>query len=297
MEKIIECVPNFSIGKNEAAAEQIINAIKSVSADVRVLDHSYDPDHGRLVVTYIGDGDTLRDATYQGVKKAVEIVNLNYHEGVHPYIGAVDVIPLIPLRKATFNDCIKIRNELSKKISDELAIPVFIYGSIAKKPERNELSSIRKGGIEGVSGRMATPEGRPDFGPARLHPTAGAVAIGAREILIAFNVNLDSRDIEAAKGIAAKIRAKNSALRGVKAIGVELSSRGMVQVAVNIMHYKSASIKQVFDAIKKETAEREIPIHSSEIIGLIPKDASFEGMKEYLKLENWDGSRILENYL
>ena len=297
MEKIIECVPNFSIGKNASAVEQIINSIKSVSADVRVLDHSYDVDHGRLVVTYIGDGDSLRDATYQGVKKAVEILNFNDHEGVHPCMGAVDVIPLIPLRKATFNDCVKIRNELSKKISEELGIPVFIYGSIAKRPERNELSSIRKGGIEGVSGRILTPEGKPDFGPSRLHPTAGAVAIGAREILIAFNINLDSKDLEAAKAIASKIRDKNSSLRGVKAIGVELASRGIVQVAVNIMHYKSASIKQIYDAVKKEAEKIDIRIKSSEIIGLIPKDAAFPDMKEYLNLENWDGSRILDNYL
>jgi len=297
MEKIIECIPNFSIGKRKDVVEPIINAIKSVGPDVKVLDYSSDEDHGRLVVTMIGEGDLLRDAVFQGAKKAVELINISDHEGVHPCMGVVDVIPFVPLRKATFNDCVKLRNEVAQKMSGELGVPVYIYGNIARLPERKELSAVRKGGLEGVAERIGTPEGKPDIGPARLHPTAGAVAIGAREILIAFNVNLDTSNVQIAKDIAERIREKNSGLRGVRAIGVELESRGIAQVAINITNFKSASIKQVFDAVRSNAEKFSVGIKNSEIIGMIPKEASFTGMKEYLKLTGWDDKRILENYL
>jgi glutamate formiminotransferase / 5-formyltetrahydrofolate cyclo-ligase len=296
MEKIIESVPNFSLGKNEGFVEPILNAIKSAGPYTKILDHSYDADHGRMVVSMIGEGDALRDSIFQGVKKAVDLIDLAQHKGVHPYIGAVDVIPLIPLRKATFNDCVKIRNELSSRIANELCIPVYIYGNIARLPERKELSTIRKGGLEGLGERILTVEGKPDFGPSKLHPTAGAVAIGARDILIAFNVNLSSKDINIAKEIAGAIRDKKQ-LRGVKAIGVMLESRNLVQVAINITNYKSSSIREVYDAVSEEAIKRSVQISGSEIIGLIPRDAAFANMKEYLKLENWDGRRIIENYL
>lgn len=297
MEKIIECVPNFSVGKNIDFSEQIVGAMRSVGHDVRIADHSTDTDHGRLVVTLFGDGETLRNAVFEGVKKAVKLINIKEHSGVHPCVGAVDVIPFIPIRKATFNDCIKLRNEISEKIADELNIPVYIYGNIAKLPERKELSNIRKGGIEGVSERICTPEGKPDYGPSMLHPTAGAVAISARDILIAYNINLESNDLEAAREIASLLREKNSGLRGIRAIGVALESKGIVQIAVNITNYRSASMKDVFDLVRKETEKRRIAIRESEIIGLIPKEASFNGMKQYLKLSDWDGKRIIENYL
>lgn len=297
MEKIIESVPNFSIGRNEAYVQPIVDSIRSVGAELKVANHSFDIDHGRLVVTVFGEGDSLRDGIFQGVKKAVQLIDLNDHKGVHPCMGAVDVIPFIPIRKATFNDCVKLRNEVSQRIADELGIPVYIYGNIARLPERKELSSVRKGGIEGVAERICTPEGKPDYGPSRLHPTAGAVAVGARDILIAFNVNLSTKDLQAAKDIADKIREKNGGLRGVRAIGVPLDSKNIAQVAINIVNYKSSSIKQVFDAVKAEAQKRGIPVADSEIIGLVPKDAMFPGMKEYLKLEDWDTRRIIENYL
>ncbi|MCX5749650.1 MAG: glutamate formimidoyltransferase [Candidatus Saganbacteria bacterium] len=297
MEKIIESVPNFSVGQNIDCIQPIVNSIRSAGTRIKVADYSYDTDHGRLVVTVFGEGDELCEGIFQGVKKAVQIINFNDHKGVHPCMGAVDVIPFIPIRKATFNDCVKIRDEISRNIADELGIPVYIYGNIARFPERKELSAVRKGGLEGVAERICTPEGKPDFGPAKLHPTAGAVAIGARDILIAFNVDLETDDLQAAKDIAEKIREKNGGLRGVRAIGVPLESKSIVQVAVNIVNYKSSSIKQVFDAVKAEAIKKEIAVLGSEIIGLIPKDATFAGMKEYLKLEEWSSSRIIENYL
>lgn len=297
MEKVLESVPNFSVGTDKEAAGHIVDAMRSVSVGVKIVDFSSDDDHGRLVVTLLGEGEPLKEAVFQGVKRAVQLIDIGKHKGVHPCMGVVDVIPFIPIRKATFNDCVKVRNEISEKISKELFIPVYIYGNIARVPERNELSSVRKGGIEGVSERICTPEGKPDYGPQKLHPTAGAVAVGARDILIAYNINLATNDLQAAKDIAEKIREKNGGLRGVRAIGVLLESRGIAQVAINIVNYKSSSIKQVFDAVKKEAAGLAVQIKSSEIIGLIPKEASFPNMKEYLKLEEWDGKRIIENFL
>ena len=297
MERIIECVPNFSIGANEQNIAPIVDSIRLANPDVKVLDYSYDKDHGRLVVTIIGDGSGLIDAVYQGVKKAVELVNIKSHTGVHPCMGVVDVIPFVPLRKATFNDCVKLRNDISKKISEELGIPIYIYGNIAKLPERKELSSVRKGGIEGITERICTPEGKPDFGPQKVHATAGAIAIGTRDILIAFNVNLLTKDLQIAKEIAEKIREKNSGLRGIRAIGVLLESREMAQVAINITNYMSTSIKETFDAVSAQAALKDVKIFGSEIIGLIPKEAGFEGMEKYLKLEEWDGKRIIENFL
>jgi len=297
MEKIIECVPNFSIGKDASAAQQIVSAMKSAGPNVIIADHSLDTDHGRLVVTVFGENDSLKDAVYQGVKKAVSIIDFTKHSGVHPCMGAVDVIPFVPIKRATFNDCVKLRNDISSKIGTELHLPVYIYGNIAKRPERKELSYVRRGGIEGVAERICTPEGKPDFGPMKLHPTAGAVAVGARDILIAFNINLNTSDINIAKEIAENIREKNGGLRGVRAIGVYLESRHIAQVAVNIVNFRSSSIKKVFDTVSAQAAKKNISVESSEIIGLIPKDASFEGMGSYLKLLDWDGSRIIENYL
>lgn len=297
MDKVIECVPNFSIGKNIQFIEPIVNAIKSVGPFVKILDYSSDIDHGRLVVTFIGDGDSLRDAAYEGAKKAVELINIHEHKGVHPCIGAVDVIPFVPLLKATFNDCVKIRNEVAEKISNDLSVPVFIYGSIARLPERKDLSSIRKGGIEGLTERICTPDGKPDFGPTRMHPTAGAVAIGAREILIAFNINLESNNIDIAKDIASKIREKNKGLRGIRAIGVFLETKNTAQVAINITNHKTTGVRQVFDAVKALAEKNGTKIISSEIIGLIPKEATFPDMQKYLNLEEWDDKKILESYL
>jgi len=297
MEKIIESVPNFSIGKKAENADIIVKAIKSVGDSIILADYSFDLDHGRLVVTIFGEGDNLIRALYEGVKAAIAKIDINEHDGIHPYIGVVDVIPIIPIKRATFNDCVKIRNDLSLKIANDFNIPIYIYGKIAKRPERNKLSSIRKGGVKELSKRMSLKEWKPDFGPSSLHPTAGAIAIGARDILIAFNVNLKSGTKEDAVEIASKIREKNKGLKGVRAIGLFLESKKKPQVSVNIVDYKSSSIKKVFDTIKNAAEEKGIDILESEIIGLIPKDAMFQNMIEYLKLKNWDESKVIENYL
>lgn len=297
MEKVIECVPNFSIGKDPANAEYIVSAIRSAGPSVIIADHSFDLDHGRLVITLFGEGADLKESVYQGVKKAAEKIDITKHQGEHPCMGVADVIPFIPVKRATFNDCVKLRNELSEKIALDLHIPVYIYGNIAKRPERNELSFVRRGGLNGVGQRICTSEGRPDFGPSKLHPTAGAVAVGARDILIAFNINLKKASLEDAKAIADSIREKDGGLKGVRAIGLYLGSRHLAQVSVNIVNYRASSIKQVFDTVRSEAEKRKILIEESEIIGLIPKDSSFDGMASYLKLKDWDGSRIIENFI
>lgn len=297
MEKIIECVPNFSIGQNSANAEYIVNAMRSAGPSVIIADHSFDLDHGRLVITLFGEGADLKESVYQGVKKAAEKIDITKHQGEHPCMGVADVIPFIPVKRATFNDCVKLRNELSEKIASELHIPVYIYGNIAKRPERKELSFVRRGGFNGVGQRICTAEGKPDFGPSKLHPTAGAVAIGARDILIAFNINLKKASVEDAKAIAVSVREKDGGLKGVRAIGLYLESRKLAQVSVNIVNYKASSIKDVFDRVRSEAEKRGFLIEESEMIGLIPKDAAFEGMASYLKLRDWDGSRLIENFV
>ena len=297
MEKIIECVPNFSIGKEPANAEYIVSAIRSAGPSVIIADHSYDLDHGRLVITLFGEGADLKESVYQGVKKAAEKIDITKHQGEHPCMGVADVIPFIPIKRATFNDCVKLRNDLSEKIASQLHIPVYIYGNIAKRPERNELSFVRRGGLNGVGQRICTAEGKPDFGPSRLHPTAGAVAVGARDVLIAFNINLKKASLEDVKAIAALIREKDGGLKGVRAIGLYLESRHLAQVSVNIVNYRTSSIKKVFDAVKTEAEKRKLLIEESEIIGLIPKDSAFEGMSSYLRLMDWNGSRIIENFV
>ncbi len=290
-------MPNFSIGKDPANAELIVSAVKSAGPSVIIADHSFDLDHGRLVITLYGEGNDLKESVYQGVKKAAEKIDITKHQGEHPCIGVADVIPFIPVKRATFNDCVRLRNELSEKISSELNIPVYVYGNIAKRPERKELSFVRRGGLKGVRQRICTVEGRPDFGPSKLHPTAGAVAVGARDILIAFNINLKKASLQDAKDIAASVREKDGGLKGVRAIGLYLDSRKFAQVSVNIVNYRASSIKQVFDSVLSQAEKRKISIEESEIIGLIPKDAAFDGMKEHLKLRDWDGSRIIENFI
>lgn len=296
MEKVIESVPNFSIGNNAHFVDLIINSIKTVS-NLIIADYSFDIDHGRLVVTIFGDDKDLEEGLYQAVKTAVKNIDITKHKGIHPYIGVVDVVPIIPIKRATFNDCVKIRNNLSQRIARDFNIPVFIYGKIAKRPERQELGDVRKGGLKGLAERIKLDNWKPDFGPSILHPTAGAIAIGARNVLIAFNINLKNGTIEDVKKIASVIREKNNGLKGIRAIGVFLESKKVPQVSINIVDYKSTSIKKVFDKVNELAAKKNLEILESEIIGLIPKDAIFDNMEEYLKLKNWDRSKTIENFV
>jgi glutamate formiminotransferase len=294
-EKIIECVPNFSVGHDSAVIHKIVNSIKSASVDV--IDQSYDEDHNRLVVTFIGTPEKVLRAAYNSIETSSSSIDINKQVGVHPFIGVVDVVPFIPLKGANMKDCKDIAKSLGKQVGDTLKIPVFLYGESARNDKFKHLYNIRHGGLDHLRSAISTKDFKPDFGEAKLHPTAGAVAIGARDFLIAFNVNLDTDDLQAAKDIAKKIREKDGGLPGIRALGVPLNSKGKVQVTINVTHYKKTSLKALMDRVKKECGAKNVQILNTEIVGLVPKDATFPDMKENLMLDDFDEGKILETYL
>jgi glutamate formiminotransferase len=294
-EKIIECVPNFSVGHDSAVIHKIVASIKAACVDV--IDQSYDKDHNRLVVTFIGTPEKVLKAAYNSIETASGSIDINKQIGVHPFIGVVDVVPFIPLKGAKMNDCKDIAKALGKQVADSLKIPVYLYGESARNDKFRHLYNIRHGGLGHLRSAIATKDFRPDFGEPKIHPTAGAVAIGARDFLIAFNVNLDTDDLQAAKDIAKRIREKDGGLPGIRALGVPLNSKGKVQVTINVTHYKKTSLKVLMDMVKKECGAKNVTILNTEIVGLVPKDATFPGMKENLMLDDFDEGKILETYL
>lgn len=294
-EKIIECVPNFSIGHDSAVIHDIVDSIRSSSVDV--IDRSYDQDHNRLVVTFIGTPENVLKAAYNSIGTATGSIDINKQIGVHPFIGVVDVVPFIPLKGAKMGDCKEIAKALGKMVAEKLKIPVFLYGEASRNEKFKHLYNIRHGGLDHLRGAITTKDFKPDFGEQKVHPTAGAVAIGARDFLIAFNVNLDSDDLAAAKDIAKRIREKDGGLPGVRALGVPIPSKGTVQVTINVTHFKKTGLKALMDRVKKECEAKKIQILNTEIVGLVPKEATFPGMKEYLMLEDFDEGKILETYL
>ena len=292
---MIECVPNFSVGHDRNVIHKIVASIKSSSVDV--IDQSYDEDHNRLVVTYIGTLENVLKAAYNSIETASKLIDINKQIGVHPFIGVVDVVPFIPLKGAKMNDCKDIAKTLGKMVADRLKIPVYLYGEAARNEKFKHLYNIRHGGLDHLRSAILTKDFRPDFGEQKVHPTAGAVAIGARDFLIAFNVNLDTDDLHVAKDIAKRIREKDGGLPGIRALGVPLNSKGIVQVTINITHYKKTGLKALMDRVKKECEAKKISILNTELVGLLPKDAAFPGMKESLMLEDFDEGKILETYL
>lgn len=294
-ESIIECVPNFSVGHDSTVIHKIMDSIKASSVDV--IDQSYDEDHNRLVVTFIGTPENVLNASYDSIDTASKSIDINKQIGVHPFIGVVDVVPFIPLRGAKMNECKDMARELGKMVAEKLGIPVYLYGEAARNEKFKHLYNIRHGGLDHLRSAISTKDFRPDFGEPKVHPTAGAVAIGARDFLIAFNVNLDTEDLQVAKDIAKRIREKDGGLPGIRALGVPLHSKGIVQVTINITHYKKTSLKNLMDRIKKECEAKKVAILHSELIGLVPKDAAFAGMKEYLMLDDFDDGKVIETYL
>jgi glutamate formiminotransferase len=294
-EKIVECVPNFSVGHDSAVIHKIVDSIRNSSVDV--LDQSYDEDHNRLVVTFIGTPEKVFSAAYNSIETATKLIDINKQIGVHPFIGVVDVVPFIPVKNVNMGDCKDMAKNLGKMVAEKLKVPVYLYGEAARNNTFKHLHNIRHGGLDHLRSAISTKDFKPDFGPAQAHPTAGAVAIGARDFLIAFNFNLDTDDLAAAKDIAKKIREKDGGLPGIRALGVPLHSKEKVQVTVNITHYKKTSLKVLMDRVKKEAQAKGISILNTELIGLVPKDATFPGMKEYLMLDDYDDGKILETYL
>ena len=297
MTEIVECVPNFSEGRRKEVVDAIANAITSVPG-VRLLDTEMDPNHNRSVITFIGDRSAVAEGAFQGAKAAVARIDMNTHRGEHPRVGALDVLPFVPILGVTMEDCVVLARSVGKRIAEELQIPVYLYEEAATRPDRRALPDVRRGEYEGLKVAVETdPDRKPDFGPSKLHPTAGACVVGARPVLIAWNVNLGTRDVRVAKRIAKAIRESDGGLPAVRAKGFELADRGLVQVSMNMTDYRKTSLVQVYEAILALAAKEGVEVVESEIIGLVPLDAILAGATQYFKLARFHREQILETRL
>jgi glutamate formiminotransferase len=291
--KLIEAVPNISEGRDQEKIEAIAAQVKAVRG-VALLDVDPDPDHNRTVITFVGPPEGVEEAAIRLVAKAVELIDLNKHHGEHPRMGAVDVLPFVPLRGATMAECVELARRVGKRINEEFRIPVYLYAEAATRPERQDLANIRKGEFEGFPAKIQEPDWAPDFGERRVHPTAGVMAVGARPSLIAYNVNLGTSDLEVAKRIAQAVRGSSGGLRYVKALAFELKERGLVQVSMNMTDYRKTPLHRAFELIKREAARYGVPVVGSEIVGLVPQEALNMAAEYYLQLENFRPEMILE---
>jgi glutamate formiminotransferase len=292
---LVECVPNFSEGRNSETVVRLAEAISSVDTAC-VLDTHIDPDHNRSVITFVAAPQLVVEAALRAVALAAELIDMRQHQGVHPRLGATDVLPFIPVSGVTIEDCVTLAHSAGERIARELSIPVFFYERAALRPDRVNLEDVRRGALELLREQIAVEPGRmPDVGPRMVHESAGAIAVGARPFLIAFNVNLKSNDVSVAKAIARAVRARQGGLPFVKALGFELASRGMVQVSMNLVNYEVTGIAEAYNAVKQEAALRGIEIFSTEIVGLVPEQALDREAEYFKKLENLTADKILEN--
>jgi glutamate formiminotransferase/glutamate formiminotransferase/formiminotetrahydrofolate cyclodeaminase len=296
-DRLVECVPNFSEGRNETTVRALVDAVRGVSG-VAVLDHTMDADHHRAVLTFAGAPDAVADAAFQAAKTATARIDLRRHQGGHPRVGATDVIPFVPLRGVTMEDCAAVARRVGERIGKELDIPVFLYERAATHPDHARLETIRLGGLTGLAHRMKhDPDWTPDFGPRRLHPTAGATVVGARRILVAFNVNLETRDLDLARAIAKTVRQSNGGLPHVKAIGVPLAGRGLVQVAMNLVNIEETPVHMVFETVRREAERRGVRVAGTELIGLVPRQAVVQAQAHGLRIDSPNPSKVLETRL
>lgn len=295
LNKIMECVPNFSEGRDLNKVEKIVDAFRGKEG-VKLLDYSSDADHNRSVVTVVGEPDALGAAVIEAVGIARDIIDMNSHEGQHPRMGAADVVPFIPIKNVTMEDAISLSKEVGRAIGEKYGIPVFLYEKSAAAPHRENLADVRKGQYEGLGGKMKdTGLWTPDFGPSAPHPTFGAVAISARMPLCAYNVNLGTDNLEIATKIAKKVRFLGGGLRYCKAMGVELTHRKQTQVSMNLTDYTKTSIYSAFEMIKMEAARYGVPVVGSEVIGLLPLQALADCAEYYLGIENFSIDQVIEN--
>jgi len=292
MKKLVECVPNFSEGTDLALVDDIISAVKSA----KVINRHSDQDHNRTVVTIVGEPKDVRQAAFELTERAMQLLDVNDHQGAHPYVGVVDVIPFVPLKNITEAEVIKLAHSLGKELWQKLKLPVYFYGDAAKIEERRELPYVRRGGFEALREEINDPHRKPDVGHG-LHVTAGAVSVGVRDFLIAFNINLETTDLDIAKSIAKNIREKNGGLPGIRALGVDLKSKNMTQVTINVVDHKKTPLKSLFDEVKKWAAEYNVEVAGSELVGLIPQAAVFDEMEAYLGLSGFSKNLVLENHL
>ncbi|MEA4884771.1 MAG: glutamate formimidoyltransferase [Clostridia bacterium] len=294
MQRVVECVPNFSEGRRPDVVMEIVNAMAAV-AGVKVVDCTSDASHNRSVVTLVGTGEGCEEAAFAGISRARDLIDMEQHRGEHPRLGATDVVPFVPIRGVAMAECVEIARRLGKRVGEELGIPVYLYEEAATRPERRNLADVRRGQYEGLKQAIKTPERTPDFGPSAMHPTAGAVVIGARMPLIAFNVNLGTSDLGIAKKIAKAVRASSGGLANVKALGVMLEDRRVAQVTMNLVDYVHTPVARAFEMVKREAERFGVPVVESELIGLIPMDAVLDAAAYYLQLPVLRRDQVIES--
>ncbi|NLN48417.1 MAG: glutamate formimidoyltransferase [Clostridiales bacterium] len=293
MSTLVECVPNFSEGRNNEVIEAIVDEVRKVKG-VKLLDYAPDEDHNRTVVTLIGDPDNVKEATFNLVKKAAELIDMSVHKGGHPRMGATDVVPFIPISDITMEECVELAKEVGKRIGEELNIPVYLYEDAATADYRKNLADVRKGQYEGFFEKIKLQQWKPDFGPAEMNVKSGATAVSARVPLVAYNVNLNTNDLEIANKIARTVRFAGGGLRFVKAMGVMLEERNIVQVSMNLVNYEKTAIYRAFEMVKMEAARYGVSVVGSEVIGLLPMKALIDCAEYYLQIENFSIDQVLE---
>ena len=296
MRTIIECVPNISEGRRPDVVEAVASAVRATPG-LRILDVQSDKDHNRSVLTLVGDAESLRAGVVQMFEAALARIDLRSHRGEHPRLGAVDVVPFVPIENATMKDCVALAREVGALVAERFGVPIFLYEDAASAPHRHNLEDVRRGQFEGLAEKMTRPEWAPDFGPSLPHVSAGATAVGARMPLIAYNINLGTPDVEIAKKIAKAIRHSSGGYRFVKAMGVLLEERGVAQVSINMTDYKRTPLFRVFETVREEAARYGVSVIGSEIIGLVPSEALLDCADHYLRLEGFGRLQVLENRL
>jgi glutamate formiminotransferase len=295
MERIVECVPNFSEGRKAEVVRALVGAVESVEGAL-VLGTHVDPDHNRSVITFVAPPEAVIEAAVRVVGRAAELIDLSAHAGQHPRMGACDVMPFVPVRGLGVEECVALAHEAGRRIWGELGVPVYFYESAAKRPERKNLADVRRGGFELLREEIATrPERAPDVGEPRVHPTAGACIVGVRPLLIAYNVTLNTRDLSVAKRVARRVRERDGGLLHLKALGFELKSRGVVQVSMNLTSYETTNLHDAFEAVRREAAALGVEVIASEVVGLVPQAALDRAASHFLKLENYSPDLVLEN--
>ncbi len=291
---IMECVPNFSEGRDLAKVERIVDAFRGKEG-VKLLDYSSDKDHNRTVVTVIGEIEPLGDAVIEAIGIAAQLIDLTHHQGEHPRMGAADVVPFIPIKNCTVQEADALAKRVGKEAAERFQIPSFLYEKSATAPHRENLAAIRKGQFEGMFEKMKLPEWKPDFGPDAPHPTAGVFAVGARMPLVAFNVNLDTPNLQIAKDIAVRVRHSSGGYAFIKALGVMLEERHIAQVSMNLTDYTHTAVYRAYEAVKMEARRYGVNVVGTEIIGMVPMAALIDCAEYYLQVENFSLKQVLEN--
>ena len=293
MSKMVACVPNFSEGRNEETVEKIIDSIRNKEG-IKLLNYSSDGDHNRTVVTFLGSPEKVEEGIILLAEKVFQYIDMSKHEGEHPRMGALDVVPFIPVSEITMEECVELANRVGQKIAEKFDIPVYMYEKAAKNKDRENLAVVRKGQYEGFFEKIKEDDWKPDYGPQKVNVKGGCTAVGARVALIAFNVNLDTENIEIANKIAKMVRNIGGGLRYVKAMGVTVHDRNIVQVSMNLVNYQKTAIYRAFEMVKMEAKRYGVNVIGSEIIGLLPMEALIQCVEYYLQLEDFSIDQVLE---